>query len=135
MQGLDCWIRLHFEIYLALALMFKAQPPKHVVPFTASVFIASLVVAMYPFHFVPMTLPETLKTYLPGVLLCAIVSGFAFWLGLGFSHRVPNARKTFFLVTIFYFASFMVVNSLAAYTSWYIIFSTLVIAFPLILGA
>lgn len=115
--------------------MFKAQPLKHVVPFTASVFITSLVVAMYPFHFVPLTFPETLETYLPGVLLCAVVSSFAFWLGLDFSHRVPDARKTFCLVTIFYFASFMVVKHLAEYIALYIIFSSLVIAFPLILGA
>ncbi|QRP63827.1 hypothetical protein I6J77_17315 [Rhodanobacter sp. FDAARGOS 1247] len=115
--------------------MFKVQPLKHVVPFTASVFITSLVVAMYPFHFASLNLPETLKTYLPGVVLCAIFSGFAFWLGLGFSHRVPDARKTFFLVAIFYFVSFMAVKAMAAYIAWYMIFSILVIAFPVILGA
>jgi hypothetical protein len=115
--------------------MFKAQPLKHAVPFTASVFITSLIVAMYPFHFVPLSLLETLKTYLPSVVLCAIASGFVFWIGLGFSHRVPDARKTFFLVTIFYVASFIVMESLVTYIAWYVIFSTLILALPLILGA
>lgn len=115
--------------------MFKVQPLKHVVPFTASVFITSFVVSMRPFHFVPLSLPETLKTYLPGAVLCAIFSGFAFRLGLGFSHRAPDARKTFFLVAIFYFVSFMAAKAIAAYIAWYMIVSSVVITFPIILGA
>ena len=115
--------------------MFKAQPLKHVVPFIASMFITSLVVAMYPFYRAPTILPEILKASLPGVLWCTFFSGFAFWLGLGFSHRVPNARKISLLVTVFYFVSFMAAKILTMHTAWYIIFSILVIAFPLILGA
>jgi len=115
--------------------MFKSQPLKHVLPFSVSMFVTSIILVIYPYHGVPLSFSQTLSIYLTGVLLSTIFSMFALWLGLGFSHRVPIFWKSVVVAATYNFMSFLPARILAGRVPWYIIFFTFVIAFPLIIGA
>jgi len=81
----------------------------HAVPFGATVLGVSLAMALFTLRSLPGS--TVLNLFVLGlVALGALLSSFSFWLGLGFSQRVPNTGKSALFAAVTYFFSFNVLR-------------------------
>jgi hypothetical protein len=86
--------------------MFLAQPLRYAAPFAGTVFGVSLAVTLYTFlpthdHILFIAVVALLVA-----TVSALLMGFAFWLGLGFSQREPQARKSALSAALAYFVAY-----------------------------
>jgi len=114
--------------------MFKPQPVRHAASFAVTIFGVSVLVTLF-------TLRSSLSAGLVVHLLFlgllavgALLSGLCFWLGLGFSHRVPVTGKAALFAAFSYFTAFNVLQTFGGtITVQWISFALLLIV-PFILG-
>ena len=91
--------------------MFKAQPLKHALPFSVTIFCLSIATVLLVPALRSFSTPSALAVALLGAIsISALISGFFFWVGLGFSHKVPSTRKSVFFAAVSYFMAYNVLT-------------------------
>jgi hypothetical protein len=115
--------------------MFKPQPVRHAAVFAVTIFGVSVIVTLFTLRSLLSAALALQFFYLGALAVGALLSGLFFWLGLGFSHRVPATGKAALFAAFSYFTALNVLQTFGGtVTAQWVSFGVLLVV-PFILGA